>query len=96
MSLPGGFEALHRSFPLARRLMRDLGAIVRVPVLPVFDAREYHPPHGRIAFHPVRDAYSRDVPTAFKQLPRELLSGRFIPAVLDQRIWPSRSTARQR
>jgi hypothetical protein len=46
-------------------------------VLPVFDPREHLPLRGRIAFQPIGDVHSMDVPTAFEQLTKELLGGGF-------------------
>jgi hypothetical protein len=36
LGVPGRLEPLHPSFPLAGRLVRILGAVIQIPVLPMF------------------------------------------------------------
>jgi len=86
LGLPGGLEPLHPPLALASRLMRVFRAIVEVPVLAVFHAGQHLPLRGRIAFQPVGDDDSRDVPTGFEQLPKKPLGGCFVAATLYQNI----------
>ena len=50
LGVPWRFEPLHAPFALACRLVRVLGAIIQIAVLPVFDARQHLPFRCAIAF----------------------------------------------
>jgi hypothetical protein len=84
--MPSRLQSLHPAFSLAGGLMGILRPIVQVPVLPMFHRREHLPLRGRIAFQPIGDDHSRDVPTAVEELPKERLGGCFVPVALYQNI----------
>jgi hypothetical protein len=86
LSMPWGLETLHAPLPLPGRLVRVLGAVIEVPVLPVL-----HPWHelalGRpITLQLIRDHHARGLPQAFEQLPEESLRSGFIPLTLHQNV----------
>jgi hypothetical protein len=86
LGLPCRFEPLHPPLTLAGGLVGIFRTIIEVPVLAVFHAGQHLPLRGRIAFQPVGDNDSRDVPTGFKQLPKKLLGGCFVAATSYQNI----------
>ena len=47
LGLPWGFEPSHRPFSLARRFVRDFGAVIRIDVVDVID-RGHDRPMSRI------------------------------------------------
>jgi hypothetical protein len=66
--------------------MRVFRPVIEVPVRAVFHAGPHLPLRGRIAFQPGGDDDSRDVPTGFEQLPKELFGGCVVAATLSQNI----------
>ena len=70
LKLAGRLEAPHLAFPLPGRLMRDLGAVVRVPIRTVDDGG-----HGgarqRIAAELVRDETARLATLSLQQFAEE-------------------------
>ena len=63
LGVPGGLEALHAPLPLARRLMRVLGAVVQIPVLPMFHPRQEFPLSGLVTLQFVGNDHTGDVLT---------------------------------
>jgi hypothetical protein len=73
LGVPGQLETLHPSFPLARRLVRVLGAIIEVSVPAMFHAGQYLPLGGAVALQLVGDMHPWDVLASFEQHAEELL-----------------------
>jgi hypothetical protein len=67
-------------------LVRVLGTVVEVAVLPVFDAREDLSLRRAVAFQPIGDDDPWYVPAAFEELAEELLGGMLVPPTLHQDI----------
>ena len=88
LGLPWGLEPLHAPFTLARGLVGVFRPIGQVPVLPVLEPREPLPLRGPIAVQPIGDDDSRDVPTPFEQLPKELRGSCVVAAALHENIEP--------
>jgi hypothetical protein len=80
------FEPLYAPLPLARRLMRVLGAVVEIAVLPMLDTGQDFPLRRAIALELVRDGHPWHIGQALEQLAEELLGGGLVPARLDQDI----------
>jgi hypothetical protein len=62
-------EAAHLALALSGRLMRDLGAVVRVPISAVDHGRHHRTACGRVAAELVRDQPSWDTALAFQEFP---------------------------
>ena len=84
--MPRRFEPLPAPFPLAPRLVRVLGAIIHIAVLPVFDARQDLSLSSTVALQLIGDDHAGDILAAFEELAEELLGGCLIAAALDQNI----------
>jgi hypothetical protein len=76
------FEAAHLALALSGRLMRDLGAVVRVPVGAVDHGRHHRAACGRVAAELVRDQPTWDTALAPQELPEESGGGSLIPSRL--------------
>ena len=72
----GGFEPPHASLPLTCRLMRVLGPVVQVPVLPVSNAGHHDSFRGRVAAQLVRNDHARTPPAGGPQQLAEEPHGR--------------------
>ena len=70
----------------ARRLMRALGAMIEVAVLPMLATGQDVPLRRAVAPALVRDEHPWPVGQALEQRAAELLGGGFVPARLDQEI----------
>src|SRR5262245_35684518 len=77
-----GFEALHVSFALTSGLVGVLGAVIEIPVLAMFHARQNLLLGGAVALEFIGDDHARDVAQALEQLVEELLGRPLIPAAL--------------
>jgi hypothetical protein len=62
LRVPGGLEPTHASLPFTRWLMRVLGPVVQIPVLPVSHAGHHHSFRSGVASELVRNDHAR-VPT---------------------------------
>jgi hypothetical protein len=69
LRVPGGLESPHSSLPLTSRLMRVLGTVVQVPVLPVSNARHHDSFGGSVAVQLIVDDYSRSTTAVNPQQP---------------------------
>ncbi len=49
LSVSGGFEPSHPSFPITRRLVRVLGSVVQIPMLSMSNAGHHHTFRGAVA-----------------------------------------------
>ena len=67
----GRREAPHLALPLTRRLVGDLGSIVRVLVSDVDHRRHHGAARGGVGAQLVGDQSSRDTTLGFQQLPKE-------------------------
>ena len=81
-----GFEALHPSLALSRWLVRVLGRVIQVPVLPVSNGRQNDSFRGSIASKLIRDDHPRPAPTRPQQLAKESDRGVSITSRLDQDV----------
>ena len=61
-----GLEALHAPLPLVGRLVRVLGAIIEVAMLPMFHAGQDLPFGSGIAFQLIGDHHMGHIPQAFQ------------------------------
>ncbi len=84
--MPGGFEALHDSFALTRRLMGVFRAIIQVAALAMFDTREQLALRRSVAGEFVGDDHPRDILAALQQLANELLGSSLVPSALHQDV----------
>lgn len=80
------FEPWHRSFTLARWLMRVLRSIVQAFVLSLLHARQHVFFGGAIAPELIGDQHARDLLTPFEQLAEESFGGLLVAAPLHQTI----------
>ena len=81
-----GLEALHAPLPLAGGLMRVLRAVVQIPVLPMFDARQDLLFGCAIAAEFIRDDDPRHIPQALQELAEEFFRRVLVPPALHQDI----------
>jgi hypothetical protein len=79
LGMTGGFEPLHATLPLARRLMRILTPVIEIATLAVFHSRQQLLLRGTIAFQLVSDDDPRHVRQPLQQLAEELLGGFLVP-----------------
>ena len=79
-------EAAHLALALSGRLMRDLGAVVRVPIGAVDHGRHHRAACGRVAAELVRDQPSWDTALALQELPEESHGGVPIPSRLHEDV----------
>jgi hypothetical protein len=86
LGMPRGFDPLHAPFPLARRLVRVLGAIVQIAMLPMFDTRQYLALRGAEALELIGYDDTWHVLAPFEELAQELLCGLLVPPPLHQDI----------
>jgi hypothetical protein len=86
LGMPGGFEPLHPPLALAGGVMRVLGAVVQIPVLPMFHPRQEFPLGGLIALQFVRDDDPRHVRQPSQQFAEKLLRCLFISTALDEKV----------
>jgi hypothetical protein len=86
VSMPRVLETLHAPLPLPGRLVRVLGAVIEVPVLPVLHPWQELALGRPITLQLICDHHARDVPQAFEQLPEESLRSGFIPPTLHQNV----------
>jgi hypothetical protein len=84
--MPRRLKSLHAPLPLAGGLVRVLGTVVEVAMLPMFHPRKDLPLRGAIALQLIRDDHSRDILTAFEELAEELLGSLLIPPPLHQDV----------
>ena len=82
----GGFGSLHTPLPLACRLVRVLGAIIAIPMLPMLDSWQYLALGGSVALQSISDDHARDVGEPFAQFAEELLCCLLIAPALYQAI----------
>jgi hypothetical protein len=73
-------------FALSGRLVRVLGAVVQVSVLPMSDRRHDHSSRRCIASQLIRDHHARPPSTASQQLKEEAHRGVSITLGLDQDV----------
>ena len=71
LELSGRLETPHLALPLTRRLVGDLGSIVRVLISDVDHGRHHGAARGRVGAQLVGDQSSRDTALGFQQLPKE-------------------------
>lgn len=87
LRLPGGLEAPHALLSFACRLMRVLGPVVQIPVLPVSDAGHDHSFRGCVAAQLVRYDHPRTTATVgLQQLAEESHGCETVSLWLDQNI----------
>ena len=84
--VPGGFEPLHASFPLARRLVGVFGAVVEIAMLAMLHARPHLPLGGTIAFEFIRADHPWHIGQSLEQLAEEFLRGMLVPPTLHEGI----------
>ena len=82
----GGFGSLHTPLPLACRLVRVLGAIIAIPMLPMLDSWQYLALGGSVALEFVGDDHARDVDQAFQKFAEELLRCPLVAPALYQNV----------
>ena len=71
LELSGRLEAPHLVLPLTRRLVGDLGSIVRVLISDVDHGRHHGAARGGVGAQLVGDQSSRDTALGFQQFPKE-------------------------
>ena len=71
LELSGGLETPHLALPLTRRLVGDLGSIVRVLISDVDHGRHHDAGRGGVGAQLVGDQSSRDTALGFQQRPKE-------------------------
>ena len=71
LELSGGLETPHLALPLTRRLVGDLGSIVRVLISDVDHRRHHDAGRGGVGAQLVGDQSSRDTALGFQQRPKE-------------------------
>ena len=86
LRVPWGFKAPQAPLALGPRLMRVFCAVVQIPVLAVFHARQELALGGAVALALIRDDHSWEVPTPLEQLAEERLRSGLIAMALDQDI----------
>jgi hypothetical protein len=86
LRVPRGLELLHPSFPLASGLMRVLGPVVEVAVLPMVHTGQDLTLGGAVALELIRDDDTRDVLAPLQQLPEESLRGFLVSPALHENI----------
>ena len=86
LRVAGGLEALHPPFPLARRLVGILCAVVQITMLTMFDAEQHLLFRRTIAPQFIGDDYSRHVREPLEQLTEEPLRRPFVPPGLYEDI----------
>ena len=79
-------EAAHLALALSGRLMRDLGAVVRVPIGAVDHGRHHRTACGRVAAELVRNQPSWDTALTFQEFPKESHGGVPIPSRLHEDV----------
>jgi hypothetical protein len=84
--MPGRFEPLHTTLPLARGLMGIFGAVVQRAMLTVFHTWENLPLGCAIAFQLIREDHPGDVLQALEQLAKEFLRRLLVPPALHQDV----------
>jgi hypothetical protein len=82
LGVPRGFEPLHALLPLARGLVRVLGAVVQISVLPMFHPRQNLSLGGPVALQPIGDE-----PRGTYWHPLRSLRKNFLAAFLSRRRW---------
>ena len=82
----GRLKAAHLALALSNRLVRDLGAAVRVLIRAVDHRRHHHALRGRVTAELVGDQPARDTGLAFQSLPEESDRGALISPRLHQDI----------
>jgi hypothetical protein len=73
---------LHPSFPLAGGLVRILRAVIQVPVLAVFHARQEFSLRRVVALELIGHHHARDILQALEELPEERLGRVPVPPAL--------------
>jgi hypothetical protein len=68
LRLPWRFEPLHPMFPLACGLVRVLGAVVHIPVLPMVRTGQDLPLGGTVALQLIGDEHPWPILAPFKDL----------------------------
>ncbi len=86
LRMPSRFEPPHVAFMPSGRLVRHLAAIVEIPALTVFDARQDLAFGGTIGTEFICHDHSRHVAQTLQQLAKEALGSLRVPAALDQHI----------
>jgi len=87
LGVSSGLEPPHSPLALTGRLMRVLGAIVQVPVLPVSNSRHHHSLRGSIAAELVSNNHPWTSLTGCPQEPTEEANGgETIPLRLDENV----------
>jgi hypothetical protein len=81
-----GFEVSHAPLTLASGLVRILGTIIQVPMLPMFDTGQELSFRRPITLEFIRHNHPRDVRQPFEQLAEKLLGRGCIAAALHQNI----------
>src|SRR5262245_52187579 len=81
-----GLEPLHAPFPLARRPMRVLTAVVERAALAMLHPGQDVPFGRAVALELIRNDDTRDIPQALEQLAKELLRGLLIAPALHEDI----------
>ena len=71
LELSGRLETPHLALPLTRRLVGDLGSIVRVLISDVDHGRDHDAGRGGVGAQLVGDQSSRDTALGFQQRPKE-------------------------
>ncbi len=82
----GRLEAPHLALTQSRRLMRDLGTVVRILIGAVDHRRHRRAARRRVTAKLVSDQPARDTALPFQQLPEESYRGAPIPPRLDQDV----------
>ena len=86
LGLPDRFEPPHVTLSLSGGLVRDFAAIVEIPALPMFNAREDLAFRSAIGPELIRHEYPWHVAQALQQLAEEALGRLCAPAALDQHV----------
>ena len=84
LRMPDGFEPPHLAFPPSGRLVRDLTAVVEIPALPMFHARQDLTFRGTVGSEFIGHDHSGRVAQALQQLAEEALGRLRVAATLDQ------------
>ena len=86
LELSGRREPPHLALPLTRRLVGDLGSIVRVLIGDVDHRRHHRATGGRVTAQLVGDQASRHLPLVLQQLAKEAHRGVPIPSRLHEDV----------
>ena len=86
LELSGRRETPHLALPLTRRLVGDLGSIVRVLISDVDHRRHHRATGGRVAAELVGDQASRHVPLGLQSCAKEAHRGVPIPSRLHEDV----------